>query len=124
MEYKDSFSSFSVQNLQEAEEFYHKVLGIDTKMSMILELHPIGGNPVMIYEKPDHQPARFTVLNFKVYDILAVINSLKLKGISMEQYDDEVKTDENGVHTDGKMKVAWFKDPFGNILSIIQEDPL
>ena len=121
-----AFSGFSVNDLQKAKEFYGKTLGIETKEEMdgtILALQIAGSTPAIIYSKPNHVPATYTVLNFPVDDIDKVVDELKAKGIQFEHYDaEEIKTDEKGIsrHNSGP-QVAWFKDPAGNILSVLQE---
>ena len=116
-----AFSSFAVSDLQKAKQFYAETLGIDVKESKEgLELHP-ENTDVFIYPKPDHQPATFTVLNFLVDDIEATVDELNQKGVRFEQYEGEIKTDEKGIHRNGGPTIAWFKDPAGNILSVIEK---
>lgn len=119
-----AFSSFSTDNLEEAKEFYSNVLGLevshDTKMD-ILSLHLANGSEVTIYPKENHSPATFTVLNFIVDDIDKAVDALTEKGIEFEQYTGEIQTDEKGISKGGGVSIAWFKDPAGNILSILQE---
>ena len=120
-----AFSGFSVNDLQKAKQFYQDILGLevfDNPMGLI-GLNLEGGHPVMIYPKPDHVPATFTVLNFPVKDIEEAVDELIKKGIVFEQYEGEIKTDEKGIcRGDGRgPDIAWFKDPAGNILSIIEE---
>lgn len=120
-----AFSSFSVNDLRKAKDFYQNVLGLEVmeneKMEM-LEL-PIGeGCSVMVYPKQNHQPATFTVLNFSVDNIDAAVEKLTSKGIKPEQYTGEIKTDEKGIFREEGIQVAWFKDPAGNILSVVQEE--
>lgn len=118
-----AFSSFSTNDLKKAKDFYEGTLGLVVKEAEmgILELHISGSTPVMIYPKDNHQPAEFTVLNFPVDDIDASVSELSAKGIHFEQYEtNEIKTDEKGVFDGGNHKIAWFKDPSGNIISILQ----
>jgi catechol 2,3-dioxygenase-like lactoylglutathione lyase family enzyme len=121
-----AFSGFSVNDLAKAKEFYTQVLGLqlsDEKMGLQLELP--GGGQVFAYQKDDHQPASFTILNFVVSDIDAAVDQLAGQGVVFEHYEDgPVKTDEKGVAR-GKASgmgpdIAWFKDPAGNILSVLQ----
>lgn len=118
-----AFSSFSVNDIQKAKEFYSNALKLkvtDNPMG-VLELNVEGSNNIMVYPKPNHEPATYTVLNFLVEDINKAIDDLTAKGIEFEQYEGEIKTDEKGISTNpGGMKIAWFKDPSGNILSVIQ----
>ena len=117
-----AFSSFAVGDLDQAKQFYAGTLGINVKESKEgLELHP-GNTDVFIYPKPDHKPATFTVLNFLVEDIEAAVDDLKQKGVRFEQYEGEIKTDEKGIHRNGGPTIAWFKDPAGNILSVIEQE--
>jgi catechol 2,3-dioxygenase-like lactoylglutathione lyase family enzyme len=118
-----SFSSFSVNDLQKAKEFYGETLGLKIKeLPEGLELHT-GNNVVFLYPKPNHTPASFTVLNFHVDDIDEAVDELKTLGVSLEHYDlPDIKTDERGIARglNGPI-IAWFKDPAGNILSVLQE---
>lgn len=116
-----AFSSFAVNDLQQAKQFYAETLGIDVKESKEgLELHP-ENTDVFIYPKPNHEPATFTVLNFLVDDIEAAVDDLKQKGVRFEHYEGEIKTNEKGIHRNGGPTIAWFKDPAGNILSVIEK---
>jgi catechol 2,3-dioxygenase-like lactoylglutathione lyase family enzyme len=118
-----AFSSFSVDNLEKAKEFYGSILGLEVKDNPmgILELHIDGSSPVMVYPKPDHQAATFTVLNFPVQYVENAVTELEEKGVRFEHYDDEhLKTDEKGILRGQGPVIAWFKDPAGNILSIIE----
>jgi catechol 2,3-dioxygenase-like lactoylglutathione lyase family enzyme len=123
--FKDTkaFSSFSVDDVQAAKEFYGDTLGVDVgeEQAMgLLRLNIAGGIPVMIYPKDNHVPAEFTVLNFPVDDIAAAARELAGKGITFERYSGD--HDELGVLRDPQgPAIAWFKDPAGNVLSIIQE---
>ena len=123
----NSFSGISVDNLQEAMEFYVNVLGLElTDDSMGLTLNLPGGGALFIYEKADHEPATFTVLNFIVEDIETVIDEYVEKGITFERYDSlPAEQDDRGILR-GKAAgqgpdIAWFTDPSGNILSLIEE---
>ena len=121
-EMKQAFSSFSVNDLQKAKQFYGQTLGLKVSESeMGLELHP-GETDVFIYPKPNHQPATFTVLNFLVDDINSAVDELKQNGVRFEQYEGEIKTDEKGIHHNGGPSIAWFKDPAGNILSVLEKE--
>lgn len=127
--FKDShaFSGFSVDNLEKAKEFYAQTLGLDVEDqgSIGLQLTLGGGATVFIYPKPDHQPASFTILNFPVENIDNAVDELASKGVVFEQYNNEyMQTDEKGIARatapeDGP-NIAWFKDPAGNILSVLQ----
>jgi catechol 2,3-dioxygenase-like lactoylglutathione lyase family enzyme len=126
--FKDSkaFSGFSVNDLQKAKKFYSEVLGLevsDNPMGLI-ELNIDGSNNIIVYPKPSHTPATFTILNFPVKNIDETVDELIQKGVLFEKYEGKIKTDEKGIcrSTEGKgPNIAWFKDPAGNILSIIEE---
>lgn len=125
MDFKNTkaFSSFSVKDLDEAKRFYGQTLGLEVSESdegLILQTKE--GIDVFIYPKPDHTPATFTVLNFIVDDVDSAVNELTKMGINFQIYDKgELKTDDRGVFQ-GKPKIAWFKDPAGNFLSILEND--
>lgn len=122
--YTKAFSSYSVDNIEKAKEFYGKTLGIsikETKEGINLQLT---GETVFIYPKPNHQPATFTVLNFGVADIDIAAQELKDAGVTLENFDTgQMKADDKGIYR-GKAAgegpdIAWFKDPAGNVLSVI-----
>ena len=118
---QNAFSSFSVNDLQKAKAFYGQTLGLKVKESeMGLEIRP-GETDVFIYPKPNHTAASFTVLNFIVNDIEKAVDELKKNGVKFEQYEGEIKTDEKGIHHNGGPSIAWFKDPAGNILSVLEK---
>jgi len=123
-----AFSSFSVSNLQEAKEFYQQKLGLEVgeeKEMAVLTLKIQGSNGVIIYPKPNHVPATFTVLNFPVSNIEEAVDELTKRGVRFLQYDGEIKTDEKGIfRSDDKSRgpsIAWFEDPAGNILSVLEQ---
>jgi predicted enzyme related to lactoylglutathione lyase len=119
----ETFSSFSVNDLEKAKEFYGQTLGLDIKETQEgLELHT-DSNTVFLYPKPNHTPASFTVLNFAVDDIEAAVDELKSLGITLEHYNlPDIKTDERGIARGPHgPTIAWFKDPAGNILSVLEE---
>lgn len=118
-----AFSSFSVTDLQQAKQFYGDVLQMEVSESeYTLELNIGGDKKVMVYPKANHTPASFTVLNFPVDNIDEAVETLKGKGIRFEIYNEpDLTTDEKGIMRGNGPLIAWFKDPFGNILSIIQE---
>ena len=119
----EAFSSFSVNNIQKAKQFYGQTLGLEVSETPEgLELQT-GGATVFLYPKPNHTPASFTVLNFPVDDIDGAVDELKALGIQLEHYNlPDLKTDEKGIcrGPDGP-QIAWFKDPAGNILSVLEE---
>ena len=116
------FSSFSVNDLGKAKQFYGEKLGIDVKeQEEGLELQ-FPNNSIFVYTKSNHVPATFTVLNFPVDDIESAVDDLKQRGISFEKYTDgELKTDNKGIFRGDGPTIAWFKDPAGNFLSVIEE---
>jgi len=120
----EAFSSFSVDNIQKAKQFYEQTLGLEvTETSEGLELHT-GGATLFLYPKPNHTPASFTVLNFPVNDIDEAVDELKDLGVRLEHYNlPDLKTDEKGIcrGPDGP-QIAWFKDPAGNILSVLEQE--
>lgn len=117
-----SFSSFSVNDLRQAKDFYGQTLGLDVSETPEgLELQT-GNNTVFLYPKLNHTPASFTVLNFQVNDIEEAIQELASMGINLEHYNlPDMKTDERGIFSGPGHQIAWFKDPAGNILSVIEE---
>ena len=120
-----AFSGFSVDDADRAKEFYGETLGMkvsDGEIPALLTLHVAGGRDTLIYAKEDHTPATFTILNFPVDDIEAAVDALAARGVSFERYaDSEMETDERGIFRGGGPYIAWFKDPAGNVLSVIQE---
>jgi len=117
-----SFSSFSVNDLRKAKDFYSQTLGLDVKETPEgLELHT-GKNTVFLYPKPNHIPASFTVLNFVVDDVEQAVDELEALGVSLEHYNlPDMKTDSRGIFRGPGPQIAWFKDPAGNILSVLEE---
>lgn len=120
-----AFSSFSVDNIDAAKTFYGQTLGLSVSEENgmgIIELQIANGSHILLYPKLDHIPATFTVLNFPVDDIEQVVDALTGRGIRFEQYEGEVQTDAKGIFRIQGLKQAWFKDPAGNILSVIEAD--
>jgi catechol 2,3-dioxygenase-like lactoylglutathione lyase family enzyme len=117
-----AFSGFAVPDIAAAKEFYGGTLGLEvSEDDGLLTLHIAGGRPVMIYPKPDHEPATYTILNFPVADVDAAVDRLSAAGVRFEVYDsDELRTDERGVWRGGGPTIAWFRDPAGNILSVLE----
>lgn len=124
----DAFSGFSVDDLAKAKDFYTNTLGLElANEAMGLHFNLPGGGTLFAYEKPDHRPAAFTILNFVVEDIDAAVDELTGKGVAFERYPNMPgRQDGKGVMRSGDPahgpSIAWFKDPAGNILSIIQAD--
>jgi predicted enzyme related to lactoylglutathione lyase len=125
LKYNKAFSGFAVPDIGQAKKFYGETLGLNlTEGEMgLLELHLDSGNALMIYPKPDFVPATYTILNFKVDDLEKTVNDLTERGAKFEQYGGEIGTDAKGIHrgNGNGPDIAWFKDPAGNILSVIQE---
>jgi catechol 2,3-dioxygenase-like lactoylglutathione lyase family enzyme len=117
-----AFSGFSVDDLEKAKAFYSEILGlkvVDNPMGL-LELHIAGGTHILVYPKPNHVPATFTILNFPVEDIEKTVDELAKRGVHFEQYEGEINTDEKGISRNGPL-IGWFKDPAGNIMSVIED---
>ena len=117
-----AFSSFSVDNLEKAKQFYTEILGLHVSEEKEgLSLHVSGSIQIFIYPKSNHVPATYTVLNFLVDDVEQEVDNLANLGVKFEIYDNgELKTDKKGIHH-GEPTIAWFKDPAGNFLSVLKE---
>jgi catechol 2,3-dioxygenase-like lactoylglutathione lyase family enzyme len=116
-----AFSGFAVDDVAKAREFYGGTLGIGTSEEHgILTLHLAGGRDTIVYPKPGHTPAEYTILNFPVDDIDTAVDELTARGVRFEHYDG-LGQDEKGVNRAGGPFIAWFRDPAGNILSVLQE---
>ena len=122
--FKDTpaFSGFSVDDVPKAKQFYGEVLGLTvSEEHELLTLHIAGGNHIVVYPKPNHVPATFTVLNFPVKNIDQIVDDLTQRGVRFEQYP-ELHTDAKGISRDPRgPKIAWFTDPAGNILSVLED---
>ena len=126
--FKDTkaFSGFSVNYIEKAKEFYQHILELEVSLNEmgILELHIEGSNKIIIYPKPNHTPASFTILNFPVKSVEQTVDELTGRGVKFIVYDQyEFKTNEKGIlKSEGNgPTIAWFNDPAGNILSIIEQ---
>ena len=119
-----AFSGFSVDDMGRAREFYGDTLGIeieDVPPHGLLRLKIEGGNPTLIYPKEDHEPASFTILNFPVADVEGTVAALRERGVEFERYEGtQMETDEQGIFRGGGPLIAWFKDPAGNVLSVVE----
>jgi catechol 2,3-dioxygenase-like lactoylglutathione lyase family enzyme len=116
-----AFSGFAVDDLQKAQEFYGDTLGLEVSEEhglLMLQLAP--DRPTVVYPKPDFEPATYTILNFPVDDIDEAVDELAGRGVRLERYDG-LEQDEKGISRGGGPYIAWFKDPAGNILSVLQE---
>jgi catechol 2,3-dioxygenase-like lactoylglutathione lyase family enzyme len=125
--YTNVFSSYSVNDLEKAKEFYGKVLGFPVKQTPEgLSVQVTKDYNVFLYPKPNHQPASFTVLNMQVMSVDAAVDALAGAGVKMEHYTGDIATDEKGIMHGGPGKgptIAWFADPAGNILSVVENPP-
>ena len=117
-----AFSGFAVPDTAAAKAFYGDTLGIDvSEENGMLTLHFAGGRDTIVYPKPDHVPANYTILNFPVDDVEAAVDALTAKGVRFERYEGpEFSTDDKGIMRQGGPLIAWFTDPGGNILSVLE----
>jgi catechol 2,3-dioxygenase-like lactoylglutathione lyase family enzyme len=116
-----AFSGFAVDDVQKAREFYGETLGIETSEEHgLLTLHLAGDRDTLVYPKPDHTPATYTILNFPVDDIESAVDELGARGVRFERYDG-FEQDERGIFRGGGPYIAWFRDPAGNVLSVLQQ---
>jgi catechol 2,3-dioxygenase-like lactoylglutathione lyase family enzyme len=116
-----AFSGFAVSDLPAARQFYGDTLGIRTsEQHGLLTLHLAGDRDTLVYPRPDHAPATYTILNFPVEDIDKAVDELTALGVQFERFDG-IDQDEKGINRAGGPYIAWFKDPAGNILSVLQE---
>jgi catechol 2,3-dioxygenase-like lactoylglutathione lyase family enzyme len=123
LEAANAFSGFSVDDLDRAKPFYVETLGLSvSEIPAGLELQLGGGGRVFVYPKPNHEPATFTILNFPVANIDRAVDELTAAGVTFERYDG-MEQDDRGIARGGGPKIAWFKDPAGNILSVLEESP-
>jgi catechol 2,3-dioxygenase-like lactoylglutathione lyase family enzyme len=122
--FKDTkaFSGFSVDDIEAARHFYQDTLGLEvSEANGMLTLHLAGDRPTLVYPKPDHVPAGYTILNFPVADVEATVDELAGRGVSFERYEG-AEQDAKGIHRGGGPLIAWFKDPAGNVLSVLAQD--
>jgi len=119
-----AYSGFAVDDLDQARRFYGETLGLDTEVldeeNGLMTLHLAGGRDTLVYRKPDFTPATYTILNFEVDDIDEAVDGLVERGVRFERYD-AFDQDEKGISRGDGPYIAWFKDPAGNILSVLQE---
>ena len=117
-----AFSGFAVDDVDAARAFYTDVLGLEVETANgMLTVHLGGGTNVLVYPKPGHTPAEFTVLNFPVPDIEKAVDELTARGVTFQHYEN-LPTDERGIMRAGGPLIAWFTDPAGNVFSVLQED--
>jgi catechol 2,3-dioxygenase-like lactoylglutathione lyase family enzyme len=117
-----AFSGFSVNDIPQAKQFYGETLGLNvTEEYGMLQLQLATGATVLVYPKENHEPASFTILNFPVPDVEAAVDRLTEAGVPFEHYDGDLKTDEKGIFRGEGPTIAWFRDPAGNILSVLEQ---
>jgi len=119
-----AFSGFSVDSIDAARTFYADTLGMDVSTNAMgfLDIRLPQGGSILVYAKPDHSPASFTILNFPVDDVEAAVDELNSRGVVTKIYDDELGTDAKGITHGGPGRgpdIAWFRDPAGNVLSVL-----
>lgn len=119
-----AFSGFSVDDVSKAKQFYGDTLGLKvSEDNGMLTLHIAGARNTLLYPKPDHTPASFTVLNFPVDNVETAVDELSARGVRFERYEGtDIETDEKGIFRGAGPLIAWFKDPAGNVLSVIQAE--
>ena len=119
-----AFSGFAVDDIEKARQFYAETLGLEvTEANGMLTLHIAGDRPVLVYPKPNHTPASFTILNFPVEDIQPAVDQLAARGVVFERYEGTpAATDEKGIFRAGGPLIAWFTDPAGNVLSVVESE--
>ena len=116
-----AFSGFAVDDVPKAKKFYSETLGLRVSEEYgMLTLHIAGEWDILVYPKPDHTQATFTILNFPVDDIDKAVDELAERGVCFERYDG-LEQDEKGIYRGGGPYIAWFKDPAGNVLSVLEE---
>jgi predicted enzyme related to lactoylglutathione lyase len=119
-----AYSGFAVDDIGKARDFYGETLGLQTEMldeqNGLLSLHLAGGRDTLVYRKPDFQPATYTILNFQVDDIDEAVDGLAARGVTFERYEG-FDQDDKGIARGNGPNIAWFKDPAGNILSVLEE---
>ena len=117
----EAFSGFAVNDIEKARQFYGGTLGPrGTEENGMLRLNIAGGRPVLVYPKPNHTPATYTILNFPVADIDKAVDDLVERGVRFERYDG-MDMDDKGIARAQGPAIAWFTDPAGNVLSVLQE---
>jgi predicted enzyme related to lactoylglutathione lyase len=117
-----AFSGFAVDDVQKARKFYGETLGVDAEVvddeNGLMVLHLAGGRDTFVYRKPDFEPATYTILNFEVEDVDKAVDGLAARGVDFERYEG-IEQDEKGIAHGMGPDIAWFKDPAGNILSVL-----
>jgi catechol 2,3-dioxygenase-like lactoylglutathione lyase family enzyme len=119
-----AFSGFAVDDLEKARDFYGETLDLEGELVEepgLLNIHLAGGRDTLVYPKPDFEPATYTILNFPVDDVEAAVDDLASRGVAFERYDG-MEQDEKGIARGPGPEIAWFKDPAGNILAVLESD--
>ena len=119
-----AFSGFAVDDLEKARDFYGETLALEVELveePALLNIHLAGGRDILVYPKPDFEPATYTILNFPVDDVEAAVDDLASRGVAFERYDG-MEQDEKGIARGPGPEIAWFKDPAGNILAVLESD--
>jgi catechol 2,3-dioxygenase-like lactoylglutathione lyase family enzyme len=119
-----AFSGFAVDDLEQAREFYAETLGLDVKAidePGLLNIRLAGGRDILVYPKGDFEPATYTILNFPADDVEAAVDGLAARGVAFERYDG-MEQDEKGIARGPGPEIAWFKDPAGNILAVLESE--
>jgi catechol 2,3-dioxygenase-like lactoylglutathione lyase family enzyme len=119
-----AFSGFAVDDLEQARDFYDETLGLEVELvddPGLLNIHLAGGRDTLAYPKPDFEPATYTILNFPVEDVEAAVDELTARGVTFERYEG-MEQDEKGISRGLGPTIAWFKDPAGNILAVLDEE--
>ncbi|CAN5663186.1 VOC family protein [soil metagenome] len=120
---QNAFSGFSVDDMAKAMEFYGQTLGLEVSElpnADLMQITIASGGKVLVYPKDNHEAATFTVLNFPVDDVDEVVDELTTRGVRFERFEGDISTDEKGVFRNGGPTIAWFRDPAGNILSVLE----
>ena len=119
-----AFSGFAVDDVEQAREFYADTLGLDVKViddPGLLNIRLAGGRDILVYPKGDFEPATYTILNFPVDDVEAAVDGLAARGVAFERYDG-MEQDDKGIARGPGPEIAWFKDPAGNILAVLESE--
>jgi catechol 2,3-dioxygenase-like lactoylglutathione lyase family enzyme len=115
-----AFSGFAVDDVPKARQFYEETLGMTvTEANGLLQLTVANGGRVLVYPKPNHEPATFTILNFPVADVEAAVDDLVARGVTLQRYEG-FEQDDKGIFHGGGPLIAWFTDPAGNVLSVVE----
>ena len=118
-----AFSGFAVDDIEKAKQFYAETLGLEvTEENGMLTLHIAGDRPILVYPKPNHTPASFTILNFPVDDIEPAVDQLAARGVVFERYEGTRRRPTRRASSAAATTIAWFTDPAGNVLSVVESE--